>query len=287
MVFRLILSMHGVSLINAASTPKEAVDITAKAGFKYIELPVSTWKINPETVTKKDIADIEDILKSGGVKASSLGMIWPANYSIVTSSTTEWARNINYANKLFDFSAALGVKVMNLGAGRSVPLNMDYLEGVKIQVKFWKEACKHAEDVGVIVAIEHNGRSHTSNVGNTTKELTDLVKAINSSSFQINAQIQSMVLTDLDVPGAIRAMGSMIKLVHIGDVLGTNSITDQTSSLVPGKGKLDFIPILKALKDIGYNGEICLEPSPPTLGKDVVSELRDGRKFLEAKLKQA
>ena len=286
-VLCLILSMHGVSLRNAVSTPKEAVDITAKAGFKSIELPVSTWNINPETVTKKDITDIKNILKSGGVEASSLGMIWPAKYILVTSSTTEWKRNINYATKLFDFSAALGVKVLNLGAGRHVPLNVEYIEGLKTQVRFWKEACEHAENLGVIVAVEHTGRSHTSNVGNTTKELIDLVKAINSPSFQINAQIQSMAITDLDIPAAIRAMGSMIKLVHIGDVLGFNPIIDSVESMLPGKGKLDFIPILKALKDVGYNGEICLEPSPPTLGKDIISELRESRKFLEANWKQA
>lgn len=288
----LILSVHGAHARsgNAASTPKEAVDIIAGAGFKYIELPVTTWNINPETVTKKDIANVKELLTSGGLEASSLGMIWHRDYTIVTSSTTEWKRNLNYANKLFDFSVAMGVKVMNLGFGMDVPLTVDYTEGLKIQVKFWKEACTHAEDVGVIVAVEHGNRRHQVNARNTTKQIIDLVDAIDSPSFQINAQIAAMAYNDLDLPAAIRAMGDRIKLIHIADVPGFNPIVERVLPMIPGKGKLDFIPILQAFKAIGYNGEICMEPrsgSPGLSVKEVAAEFSEGRKFLEAKWKQA
>jgi sugar phosphate isomerase/epimerase len=144
--------------------------------------------------------------------------------------------------------------------------------------------------MGVIVAVEHINRSHTSNVGNTTKEIIDLVNAINSPSFQIMAQIQTMAYTDLDLSASIRAMGDRIKLVHIADVPGFNPIVDRVLPMIPGKGKLDFLSIFKAFKAIGYDGEICMEPrpgSPGLIGKEVVSELSAGRKLLEAKWKQA
>lgn len=279
----MIVSIHGGSVNRVAPTPKEAVDITAKAGYKYFELPVTTWKINVATITKQEIAKLKDLFKSG-VEASSLGTIWPDDHTMITSSEAEWGRNLNYANKLFDFSASIGAKVMNLGGGRarSVPAGVPYFDGLKTLVKFWKEASKHAEDVGVIVGIEHLGAG--ANVGNTTKQMIDLVNAIDSPSFQINAQIQTMAITDLDVPAAIRASGDMIKLVHIADVPGLNPIIESTSSVMPGKGKLDFVAILRALKDVGYNGELTIEAG---LGKDCVSEMRKGREFLESKWKQA
>ena len=287
----LIISIHGISLRNVASTPQEAVAIAAKAGFKYIEIPVTTWRplTNPETATKKDIADIQSVLTSAGVEAHSLGMIWPTNYMMVTNSPAYWKRNITYANKLFDLSAALGVTVMNLGGPqvRSVPANVPYYEGLKTLVRFWKEACKHAEDVGVTVGIEHIVRFHGNNVGDTTKHVMDLVEAIDSPAFQINAQVHQMAYTDLDVPAAIRAMGDMIKLVHIADIAGFNPIANPISFMTPGKGKFDFVSVFKAFKDIGYDGEFCMEPSPGTLGDDVVSELRAGRELLEAKWMQA
>jgi len=215
-------------------------------------------------------------------------MIWPRDYLIVTASTAEWKRNINYAFKLFDLSASLGIEVVNLGGPqiRSVPANLPYYEGLKTLVRFWKEACKHAEDVGVIVCIEQIVRGRT-NVANTTKQLMDLVEAVNSSSFQINAQIHQMAYADLDVPAAVRASGEMIKLVHIADVRGFNPLTDPVTFITPGRGRLDFVSIFRAFKDVGYDGEFCMEPSPYENGEDLVSELREGREFLEAKWKQA
>jgi len=263
--------------------------MAARAGIKYIELTVTTWKIDPEIVTKEDIANIKSMFKSGGVEASSLGMIWPRDYGMVTGSTAEWKRNINYANKLFEFSAALGVKNLNLGgSARGVPLSVPYNEGLKTWVKFWKEACRYAEDAGVIVCIEDLVRSHDSNVGNTAKEIIDLVEAINSPSFQINAQIHQMAYTDFDIPAAIRASGDRIKLVHIADVSGFNKIVDPPSFVMPGRGKLDFVSIFRAFKDINYDGEFCMEPRADTLeGKDAISELRMGRECLEAKWMEA
>ncbi|MCW4037655.1 MAG: sugar phosphate isomerase/epimerase [Candidatus Bathyarchaeota archaeon] len=280
----MIISIHGAKLASVTSTPQEAVDAAARAGFKYIEIPVTTWKINPETLTTKDIEDIEDILKTGGVDARSLGMIWPRDYGMVTVDPAEWKRNINYADKLFKFSAALGIEALNFGgSARSIPTSMPYYEGLKTWVKFWREASRYAEDAGVIVCIEALVRSHRSNVGNTSKQIMDLVEAVNSPSFQINAQIHQMAYTDLDVAAAIRASGDRIKLVHIADVVGFNTAVDLISFVTPGKGILDFASVLKALKDINYDGELCIEPQAQTLeGKDFVSELRAGRELLRA-----
>lgn len=284
----MIFSLHGISLRDVASTPKEAVNIASEVGFQYIEIPLTTWEINPETTTKKDVAFIKDVLGSAGIDVRSLGMIWPRDYKMVTNSTAEWRRNVNYASALFDLSAVLEIEALNLGGPqvRSVPADVPYYEGLKTLVRFWKEACKYAEDLGVIICIEQIVRGRT-NVANTTKQAIDLVSAIDSTSFQINAQIHQMAYADLDVPAAVRAMGDMIKLVHIADVAGFNPLTDPVVFPTPGKGRLDFISVFRAFKDIGYDGEFCMEPSPSELGEDFLSELREGREFLEAMWKQA
>ena len=284
----MMISIHGISLREVATTPREAVEIAVEAGFEYIEIPVTTWKIDPETATKKDIADVRDTLSSGGVDARSLGMIWPRDQVMVTGSSIQWRRNIDYARALFDLSAALGIEVMNLGGPqvRGVPADVPYYEGLKTLVRFWREACRHAEDVGVIVCIEQIVRRST-NVANTTKQVMDLVEAVGSPSFRINAQVHQMAYADLDVPAALRASGGMIKLVHIADVGGFNPLVDPVAFMTPGRGRLDFESVFRAFRDIGYDGEFCMEPSPHELGEDYVSELREGRELLEAKWKQA
>jgi sugar phosphate isomerase/epimerase len=284
-----IIGLHGLSLsppFSQVSTPKEAVEITSEAGIKNFTIPVNSpiWKMNPETVTDVDTTRIKELFSSG-VSATSLGWNWPSDYTMITSSKEDWSRNLNYANKLIDLAEALEVKYVVLGsAGRSIPVDIPYFDGVKMLAKFYKEACGRAEDAGVTWVIEQSGKGRT-NVGNTAKDLIDLVKTVDSPSFQMCAQIKDMAFNDVDVSAAIRASGDMLKMVHVADVEDLNPLVEsKTSFMLPGRGSLDFVAIFRALKDIGYDGEVCIEA---TLGDDPVSDLVECRKFLEAKWKQA
>lgn len=268
------------------STPKEAVEIATEAGIGKFTIPVNSpiWNIDPETITGDEIAGVRELFGSG-VDAAGLGWNWPGDYAMVTGSTAEWGRNLGYANKLTDLAEALGVRHVALGsAGRGVPADIPYYDGVKLLAKFWREACGYAEDAGVIWVIEQSGKGRT-NVGNTAKDLIDLVEAVDSPSFRLIAQIHDMAFNDVDLPAAIHALGELIELVHVADVKGLNLVAEpKTSNMLPGRGNLDFAAIFRALKDVGYDGEICLEA---VLGDDPVSDLKEGRKFLEATWKKA
>lgn len=285
----MIVGLHGMILsppFSEVSTPKEAVGIASEAGIRNFTIPVNSpiWNINPETVTGDEIASLRELFGSG-VDAAGLGWNWPGDYRMVTRSTAEWRRNLHYANKLTDLAKGFGVKHVALGsAGRGVPADIPYFDGVKLLAKFWREACGYAEDAGVIWVIEQSGRGRT-NVGNTAKDLIDLVEAVNSSSFRMIAQVHDMAFNDVDVPTAIRALGGMIEVVHVADVKGLNPIDgSKTSNMLPGRGDLDFGAIFRALKDVGYDGEICLEA---LLGDDPLSDLIEGREFLEETWKKA
>jgi len=269
-----------------ASTPKESVDITLKAGIKCFTIPVKApiWGINPEKITEDEITKIRGLFGSG-VMATGLGFCWPSDYLMITDSKAEWERNLNYSNRLCDIASALGIKNIVIGApGRSVPLNHPYYDGVKLLSKFWKEACLYAESYGVTFCFEHASIMRC-NVGNTTRSLIDLFDAVDSPSFQLIAQIHDMAINDLDIPSAIKAMRGKVKQVHIADVSSLNPYTEpSTSTVLPGSGKLDFVEIFKALKDVGYDGEICIETM---LGDDLAAELSESRKHIESKWREA
>jgi sugar phosphate isomerase/epimerase len=63
---------------------------------------------------------------------------------------------------------------------------------------------------------------------------------------------------------------------------------DEELQQMPGRGKLDFTPLLKALKDIRYEGftEIFMHPTPrgipilPTAA-EVTAEINRSREYLE------
>jgi sugar phosphate isomerase/epimerase len=285
----MMFGLHGMILsppFSKVSTPKEAVGIASEANIRNFTIPVNSpiWEIKPETISDDEITDIRELFGSG-VDATCLGWNWPSEYAMVTSSTAEWKRNLDYAKKLTDLAEGLGARHVIIGSsGRSVPSDVSYFDGVKLLVQFWKEACKRAEDAGIIWVIEQSGKART-NVGNTAKDLLDLVDAVGSPSFRLIAQIHDMAFNDVDLPTAIRAFGDKIELVHLADVSCLNPLSEsKTSNMLPGRGILDFVAVFRALKDVGYDGEVCIEA---VLGDDPVSDLIECREFLEEKWKQA
>ena len=74
----------------------------------------------------------------------------------------------------------------------------------------------------------------------------------------------------LDVPSEIRALGSLIRRVHVKD---TRIVSGDCR---PGTGRVDFAECARALSEIGYDGWLTLEtpPAPPPLISRDVSFVR-------------
>ena len=263
-----------------ASSPKEVVDILSSSGIGNLTIPIRspTWGLLPETITPNELTKIAEMIPSS-INVSGIGNCWLNESAMITDSPSEWKRNLDYAKKLCQIAAAFDAQHIVIGApGRSVPSGVSYYDGIKKLVKFWKEVCADAENSDVMFCVEHSSLAR-SNVGNTTKELIDLVDAVDSPRFEMIAQIGDMAVNDLDISNAIRYAGDRIKQVHIADVTGLNPLVDGWASLMlPGEGNLEFVEIFSALKNVGYEGEICLES---WIRDDPISTLVDYRKRIE------
>jgi sugar phosphate isomerase/epimerase len=285
----MIVGINGLAIslpFGKGSNRTEVVEIVEKSGIERLTIPVRSpaWKIDPLIISDDEVISIKKALGSK-VIATSLGFIWPNDYQIVTSSKAEWTRNLNYANKISDLAQTLEVEYIIFGsAGRSIPADIPYHDGVKTLTKFLREICGHAEDLGVAWLIEQCSKVRT-NVGNTTKDLLNIIHAVGSPSLQMCAQISDMAVNDVDVPEAIRASGDLLRMVHVADVVDLNPLVGvNTFPMIPGKGILDWVATFRALKDVNYNGEVCIEAM---LGDDPVSDLIECKGFLEAKWKEA
>jgi sugar phosphate isomerase/epimerase len=61
-----------------------------------------------------------------------------------------------------------------------------------------------------------------------------------------------MSLEEASIPEAFRQHGSMLQHVHLAD----------SNRAAPGAGHLDFVPIVQALVDVGYQGYLSFELLP-------------------------
>lgn len=116
-------------------------------------------------------------------------------------------------------------------------------------VSGFRRAGARAEAAGVRLAVEPLNRFET-DVANTTRHAIDLVDAVGSPAVGIMLDTFHMNMEEADLPGAIRRAGP--RMVHFQ--------ANENHRGFVGSGHIDWPGIARALRDVGYDGPITLEP---------------------------
>lgn len=126
-----------------------------------------------------------------------------------------------------------------------------------------------AETTGTVVYLEPLNR-YEDYLVNTLADAVSIVEEIDSSGVAVIADTFHMSIEESDVGASIRAAGSRIAHVQLGD----------TNRLEPGLGHYDWGETLMALDDVGYDGWLALECALSGAAREVlprVSELLGAR----------
>jgi 5-keto-L-gluconate epimerase len=127
------------------------------------------------------------------------------------------------------------------------------------------DAYAHAR--GVTLALEAINRYET-NCFNRADEIVSFIEEHGLVSSGILLDNFHMNIEEISIEGAIRAAGKHLVLVHFPD----------SNRWYPGAGHLDFSSILRALREIGYDGYLALEtlalPDPDTAARRGLEYIR-------------
>lgn len=110
---------------------------------------------------------------------------------------------------------------------------------------------------GVGIAIENltDNRNGERYFGVTAEDLLDLLDRLGDDKlFGICWDTGHANLNRLNQPESIRQMGKRLKALHINDNRG-----EKDDHLLPYLGRIEWEPLLLALKEIGYNGDFTYE----------------------------
>jgi hydroxypyruvate isomerase len=80
-----------------------------------------------------------------------------------------------------------------------------------------------------------------------------VVEAVGDPRFGILADLYHLGMMGEDLVPLVRRYGGMIGYIHVADVPGRHE---------PGTGKVDWVAVLEALRDSGYDGYAGFEFSP-------------------------
>lgn len=98
------------------------------------------------------------------------------------------------------------------------------------------------------------------------ERIRELAARANSPAFGCYFDLANPLRRGLDPPTEIRALGSLVRRVHVKDMLV------RPGDVRPGRGRVDFAECAQALGEIGYDGWLTLESPralPPLVARDL------------------
>jgi sugar phosphate isomerase/epimerase len=152
--------------------------------------------------------------------------------------------------ELIKFCADLGGKIMVIGS----PKQRNVQEGLTKR-KAWayakatfQQCAAFAQEKGVTLCLEPLGRADT-NFINTHDEAIQMIQDVNNPNFKLILDVKAMCDEATPIPKIIQASKPYLAHFHANDA----------NLRGPGFGDTDFVPIMAALKKIGYNGYVSVE----------------------------
>jgi D-psicose/D-tagatose/L-ribulose 3-epimerase len=216
-----------------------------KWGFETVEIPV-------EDPSHIDPAAVKAAADKAGIAIGSLCACMGPGRDF-RGSKEEQKTATDYVKTLIDQAAIMGCPRV-IGPIYSVVGKADAVEEADqkrefdLVVKNLKPLAKYAEKKGVQLCIEPLNRFETDFLNTCDKGLK-LIKAVGSPAVKLHLDTFHMNIEEKNQGDAIRKAGKNLAHFHAcGSDRGT-----------PGGDHIDWKPIVKALNEIGYDGDVVIE----------------------------
>lgn len=246
----------------------KAAKLAAAAGFDGLE--ISPWI--PTVMSEYAARELKASLRRNSLEFSGFTAIYPPEIVLAARSSAARKRSIQYTNHLIELAHELEGRSLVWGSPRSrnIPSDVPLKRGYAWLVQLLKISGSLAEERGVKIAIEPINRFE-SKIIHTAREALSLAKRTNRKSVGIVYDVFHVSLEEDSFVAPIMLAGKKLAAVHVSDC----------NRRIPGKGHIDFRPIFRALRSVGYDGYVTLEA---TLSRDLLRDLTAARRHLESSM---
>jgi len=204
-----------------------------KWGFETVEIPVE----DPSHIDPKHVK--AELDKHGLVCGSVCACMGPDRD--LRGDATQQKTGMEYMMKVLD-------QMVDLDCPSLMVPEKEYKQQWKTVVKNLKQLCKYAEKRGRQVCMEPLNRFETDFI-NTADQALQMVSDVGSPALKIHLDTFHMNIEEKDQGKSIRKVGKLLGHFH---ACGTDRGT-------PGNDSLNWEPIVKALKSVGYKGDVVIE----------------------------
>lgn len=251
----------------------QVASIAAKLGYHGIEIAPFTLGPSATEIPAAKRRETRKAIEDHGLE--TVGLHWlfagPKGLHMTTPEQTTWEQTRDYLAALLDLCSDLGGKVLVLGSPkqRSILENQTKQGAWKRAVDLLASVVERAGELGLTICFEPLAPAET-NFINTVEEGMKLVREVKSPNLKIHLDVKAMCSESKPVPEIIRSVkASDIGHFHVND----------PNLYGPGMGEVDYAPIAKAVRDVGYDKWLSVEvfkydPDPETIAKKSIDYLR-------------
>ena len=222
-------------------------DKVARLGFDFLEIGA---KPLPD-YTKDQIIALRDCAKNNGIELTA-GYGPAFNHNMGSSDPAIRAGALEWYKRLFEVMAELDIHKIGGALYSYWPVDFSKVnkaEDWKLSVEGMQILAPIAKQYDIMLGMEVLNRFE-SHILNVAEEGVAFVKEVNEDNVKVMLDTFHMNIEEDSIGQAIRTAGDLLGHFHTGEC----------NRKVPGKGRTPWREIGEALKDIGYDGTIAMEP---------------------------
>lgn len=253
--------------------PQEKIfKFLAGCGYGGVEIAPFTINNDVTEVSSRQRATLRKQADAAGVQIVGLHWLLAKTEGLHLTSPDRKTRRKTaaYLGELAKFCADLGGRVMVFGSPKQRNLlpGVSRTEGMKHAAKVLRAAMPVLQETDVVLALEPLTSKETDFM-NTAADAVELAEMVDSPHCKLLLDCKAMIAEPTPIPDLIRKHGSSLVHFHAND----------PNLRGPGMGKLDFVPIIKALRDVRFRGWVSVEvfdytPGPERLARESIAYLR-------------
>jgi sugar phosphate isomerase/epimerase len=243
---------------------EKACAFAAECGYTGLEIAPFTLGATANEVTAVQRSQMRRTVEAAGLQA--IGLHWllakTTGFHLTTSDESIREKTGAYLGDLARLCRDLGGHLMVLGSPlqRNLPVEMSHEEGMKNAAETISLALGAFEETGVTLAVEPLGPAE-GNFLLTADKGVELIEMIGSPNVRLHLDVKAMSI--------IRTHAKYLAHFHAND----------PNRRGPGMGEVDFKPIMKVLREVGYGGWVSVEvfdyePGAERLARESIENLR-------------
>ncbi len=161
---------------------------------------------------------------------------------------------IDHTTRALTLAKDLGAKCITTEPGGPVGPGESWAAAMKMFVEEIKPVADHAERIGVQLLVE----PEPGLLIETCEQAEEFMGYMTSPAVGLNFDIGHQYCVGEDPAVSVKRLAKHVKHVHLEDIAATRV----HHHMIPGEGAIDFAPVLKAIKAIGYDGWVTIELYP-------------------------